>query len=256
MLDNENKPLETVPEVWLRKRKQADKQNIHNKRQQKIDLRKQKKSLRTEFIRADYLVKKRKEMQHEVQRLRNVKRRVAKQGDLPESQQGQLLLVIRSDGIQNKRQKTGEVKSTLKELRLGKIHSAVFLRSSPAVHLKLQKVRPYVFTGTPSLETVRNLINKRAHTLVKNKRVPVSDNNMVEEALGDIGVICVEDIIHEIMNGDKDTFEKVATYLEPFELNMDSRNNFKRTASKLAEKAQGDNKRVHKNVDAFVEYYN
>lgn len=249
-----------MPEVWLRKRKQVDKQNIQNKRQQKEQQRQQKKSLRTEFTRMDTLLKKRKEVTQEASRLRSLKRHTAKKG-LKENQDGELLLVVRSDTVKNKRNIHKTVMDLLKELRLAKVHSAVFLRNSPELHAKLEQVRPYIFMGTPSLETVRGLVNKRAHTVVttksnKTKIVPVSDNAMVEEALGDVGVICVEDIIHEIINGDKDTFDKVAAYLAPFELNTEARNDKKKMANKLAEQSEGERPRVHKTIDSFVDYYN
>ncbi|KAI8339616.1 ribosomal protein L30, ferredoxin-like fold domain-containing protein [Chlamydoabsidia padenii] len=261
MLDNNDKPLDTVPEVWLRKRKQVDKQNIQNKRQQKEHQQQQRKSLRTQFTRADTLIKQRKEVLQEASRLRSLNRHLAKsknKDDEPEK----LLLVVRSDNNYNKRKIHKQVLEVLKELRLTKVHSAVFLRTStPDIKLKLQQIRPYVFMGTPSLDSVRNLINKRAHTVVKSnsnkeKIVPVSDNAMVEEALGDVGVICVEDIIHEIINGDKDTFEKVTNYLAPFELNTEARNSKKKMMNKLAEQAEGQRPRVHKTIDSFVDYYN
>ncbi|CAO3597582.1 unnamed protein product [Absidia cylindrospora] len=156
---------------------------------------------------------------------------------------GKLLLVVRSDTVANGRNIHKKVLAVLKDMGLEKIHSAVFVRSSPALHEKLQQIRPYVATGSPSLETVRNLINKRAHTLVKGKRVPVSDNTMVEEALGDAGVICVEDIIHEIMNGDDETFDKVVSYLTPFELNKEVGNKNKVMMKKLTEQSEGDRPR-------------
>lgn len=258
MLDNEDQPLNTVPEVWLRKRKQVDKQNIINKRQQKEHQRQQKKSLRTEFTRADELIRRRKQVIQESNRLQSVKRQLAKNknGGLKDNQLGQLLLVVRSDTVANKRNIHKKVLAVLKNMRLQKIHSAVFVRSSPAVHEQLQQIRPYVTAGTPSLETVRSLINKRAHTVVNDKRVPVSDNTMVEEALGDAGVICVEDIIHEIMNGDDETFGKVSSYLAPFELNTESRNKNKMMMNKLTEKSEGQRPRVNKDIDTFVGYYN
>lgn len=41
---------------------------------------------------------------------------------------------------------------------------------------------------------------------------------MIEEALGDAGVICLEDIVHEVIQRG-DNFNTVSKFLVPFELN-------------------------------------
>lgn len=45
---------------------------------------------------------------------------------------------------------------------------------------------------------MRELVYKRGYAKVNKQRVALSDNSIVEAALGAHGIICVEDLIHEI----------------------------------------------------------
>lgn len=50
----------------------------------------------------------------------------------------------------------------------------------------------------PNLKTVKELVYKRGYAKVNKQRIALSDNSIVEGALGAHGIICVEDLIHEI----------------------------------------------------------
>ena len=50
----------------------------------------------------------------------------------------------------------------------------------------------------PNLKTVRELIYKRGYGKVNKQRIPLTDNAVIEKVLGDKGIICIEDLIHEI----------------------------------------------------------
>ncbi len=63
----------------------------------------------------------------------------------------------------------------------------------------LNIVQPYITWGYADLATVRNLIFKRGKTLAGAK-VRSIDNAIVEEKLGSHGIICIEDIIHELVS--------------------------------------------------------
>ncbi|CAN0403768.1 unnamed protein product, partial [Ectocarpus sp. 12 AP-2014] len=62
----------------------------------------------------------------------------------------------------------------------------------------LRLVEPYVAYGYPNLKTVRELIYKRGFGKVNKQRILISDNSVIEGSLGKAGIICVEDLIHEI----------------------------------------------------------
>lgn len=48
------------------------------------------------------------------------------------------------------------------------------------------------------LAQVKELVYKRGFGKVNKQRIPLTDNAVVEESLGKHGIICVEDLIHEI----------------------------------------------------------
>merc|ERR1712130_1086220 len=62
----------------------------------------------------------------------------------------------------------------------------------------LRLVEPYVTYGYPNLKTVRELIYKRGFAKVNGQRIPITNNDVIERNLGRFGIICVEDLIHEI----------------------------------------------------------
>jgi len=68
---------------------------------------------------------------------------------------------------------------------------------------------------------VRELIYKRGYAKVEGRRIPISSNDVVENVLGKYGMICVEDVIHEIMTVGEN-FKYASNFLWPFKLNTPS----------------------------------
>lgn len=81
----------------------------------------------------------------------------------------------------------------------------------------LRLVAPYVTWGEPNLKTVRELIYKRGFGKVDGARIPLSDNSVIEKALGSSGIVCIEDLVHEIVTCGKN-FKEAAHFLWPFQL--------------------------------------
>ena len=82
-----------------------------------------------------------------------------------------------------------------------------------------------------SPETVSDLVRRRGFCKVNGKRVPLVDNNIIEQELGEsLGMICVEDLVHALTSSDAAiegghddgeggaSFGKVAKFLWPFRL--------------------------------------
>uniref|UniRef100_A0A2K6G519 Large ribosomal subunit protein uL30 n=1 Tax=Propithecus coquereli TaxID=379532 RepID=A0A2K6G519_PROCO len=111
------------------------------------------------------------------------------------------------------------VQKTIARLRLKKIFSGVFVRVTPQRLKLLRMVEPYVTRGFPNLKSVRELILKRGQAKVKNKTIPLTDNTVIEEHLGKFGVICLEDLIHEIAFAEKH-FQEISWFLRPFQLSV------------------------------------
>jgi len=103
-------------------------------------------------------------------------------------------------------------------LRLTKVNSGTFLKLNKTTHELLQLVEPYITWGYPSLQNVRDLLYKRGHAKINNKQVPLTDNALVEQALGTHGIVCMEDVIHEIVTMGRH-FKDVVALLWNFRLN-------------------------------------
>lgn len=81
----------------------------------------------------------------------------------------------------------------------------------------LKLVEPYIAYGSPNLKSVRELIYKRGYGKVDKQRVPLSDNAVIEKSLGQYGIICVEDLVHEIFTVGPH-FKQASNFLWPFKL--------------------------------------
>ena len=62
----------------------------------------------------------------------------------------------------------------------------------------LRLVEPYIAREYPNLKRIRDLVYKRGFGKVDRRRTPLTDKNIIEDAFGKFGIICVEDLIHEI----------------------------------------------------------
>lgn len=87
----------------------------------------------------------------------------------------------------------------------------------------LRIVEPFIAYGYPNLKSVRELIYKRGYGKIRNsrnafpQRIPLSDNAIIEEHLGKYGIICMEDLIHEIFTVGPN-FKQASNFLWPFKL--------------------------------------
>jgi len=125
-----------------------------------------------------------------------------------------LLFVTRIVGIIKLSPKPRKV---LQLLRLKQLHNGVFLKvNKPILHM-LKAVQPYVTYGYPSLKTLRELVYKRGFGKVNKCRIPLNDNTIISEALGEFGIHGTEDIIHEIYTVGPN-FKQVTNFLWPFKL--------------------------------------
>ncbi|GFH51501.1 hypothetical protein CTEN210_07977 [Chaetoceros tenuissimus] len=113
-----------------------------------------------------------------------------------------------------------KVKKILNGMRLRSVNEGKFLRYDETAKKQLHLIEPWVTYGVPSKNIVNDLIRRRGHGKIDGKRVPLSDNTIVENALGDDtdgAVICVDDMVHELYTvGDE--FKKVNGFLWTFQL--------------------------------------
>jgi len=155
---------------------------------------------------------------HEYRKAENqlvrMRREAKKSGDFFVDAQGKVALVVRIRGIIGVPPKQRKI---LQLLRLRQIHNATFVKLNKATITMLRLVEPYVAYGYPNLKTIRDLVYKRGFGKVNKQRVPISENAVIEGALGKHGIICVEDLIHEIYTVGSH-FKEAANFLWPFKL--------------------------------------
>ncbi|KAL0374703.1 UNVERIFIED_CONTAM: 60S ribosomal protein L7-2 [Sesamum radiatum] len=97
------------------------------------------------------------------------------------------------------------------------IFNGVFLKVNKATMNMLHRVEPYVTYGYPNLKSVKELIYKRGYGKVDKQRIALTDNSIIEQVLGKYGIICVEDLIHEVMTVGPH-FKEANNFLWPFQL--------------------------------------
>ena len=142
------------------------------------------------------------------------------------------------------------VRRALSRLRLRNIHEGVFVRYDEGHRKLLHLVEPWVVYGSPSRTVVEDLITRRGFGRVDGKRVPLSDNTVIEDHLGEYNIICVEDLVHELHTVG-DSFSKAASFLWPFRL-ADTKSHFERKTLKLKDgKDYGDR---GEDIDDYVKH--
>ncbi|KMZ66957.1 60S ribosomal protein L7-like protein [Zostera marina] len=133
------------------------------------------------------------------------------QSIVPESE---LLFVIR---LPNTNAMHPNSRKILNRLRLRNIFHGVFLRANKSILDMLVRVEPYVTYGCPNLNSISNLVSKKSCGMISNISTPLTNNTVVEEALGKYGIICLDDIVHQIATVGPH-FNEVAKFLMPFKL--------------------------------------
>ncbi|XP_053670504.1 60S ribosomal protein L7 [Anopheles nili] len=136
---------------------------------------------------------------------KRIKRNFLKRGIFSNEQKfedNHLVLVYRHRGknIYNK-----DVMKTMIRLGLQFVRSATFHRLTPEVIAQLKVIEPFVIWGYPNITVVRNLLYKYVRLRCDNtgeestKPVPLTSNKQVEDLFGSLGMLCVDDLVHEIM---------------------------------------------------------
>merc|ERR1712158_353127 len=103
-------------------------------------------------------------------------------------------------------------------MRIRQINNGVFIKMNKATQNMLRICEPYITYGNPNLKAVRDLVYKRGFVKVNGNRTPITSNDIIEENLGKFGIICVEDLIHEIFTVGPN-FKYATNFLWPCKLN-------------------------------------
>ncbi|CAO2041360.1 unnamed protein product [Urochloa humidicola] len=200
-----------VPESVLRKLKREEQWAADKKEKALADRKKSLESRKIIFARAKQYAQ---EYDAQEKELVQLKREARLKGGFYVSPEAKLLFVVRIRGINAMHPKTRKI---LQLLRLRQIFNGVFLKVNKATINMLRRVEPYVAYRYPNLKSVRELIYKRGYGKLNKQRIPLSNNNVIEESLGNHNIICIEDLVHEIITVGPH-FKEANNFLWPFKL--------------------------------------
>merc|ERR1739849_12445 len=210
MADTEKK-VPAVPESLLKRRKAFATMKAVRIKKLLAEKKARKVTRKLIYKRAEKYHKEYREMYRREIRLARTARKV---GNYYVPAEPKLAFVIRIRGINGVSPK---VRKVLQLLRLRQIFNGVFVKLNKASINMLRIAEPYIAWGYPNLKSVRELIYKRGFGKVKKQRLPLSDNILIEKALGKYGMICIEDLIHQIYTVGKN-FKSANNFLWPFKL--------------------------------------
>uniref|UniRef100_A0A2K6TGU3 Ribosomal protein L7 n=1 Tax=Saimiri boliviensis boliviensis TaxID=39432 RepID=A0A2K6TGU3_SAIBB len=178
-VEEKKKKVPAVPETLKKKRRNFAELKI--------------KRLRNKFTQK-MLRKARRKLIYEKRNVR-MARMTRKAGNFYVPAEPKLAFVIRIRGINGVSPKVLKV---LQLLRLPQIFNGTFVKLNKASINMLRIVEPYIAWGYPNLKSVNELIYKRGYGKIKKKRIALTDNALIARSLGKYGIICMEDLIHEI----------------------------------------------------------
>ena len=275
-IKDEHKDLALVPESVLKKRHDLD--DLRRKKAAQDDGKKNLKRKGTYVRKPANFLAKAKQRRHEQIRYRRVKKKgmqkkaskeveiktkeitlVGNDSDSEDEEQTQVIqYTANSVGspyvfVIRIREDAGHpprcVLNILQQMRLKEANTGVFVRYTESTKRHLHLVEPWVVYGKPSDGLVGDLMERKSFGTVNGEKVPLSDNTIIENALGnEHGMICMEDLVHELTTVGK-SFDAVAMFLRPFPLSA-TRSRFEKKLLSLKQgKDYGDR---GEEIDEFI----
>ncbi|KAG4129843.1 hypothetical protein ERO13_D09G105100v2 [Gossypium hirsutum] len=216
-----------IPDSKLKKNERNEKWELAKKQEFEAAKRKNVENRKLIYSR---VMQYAKECEGQEKELIQLKREAKLKGGFYVNPESKLLFIIRIRGINANHRRTRKILQLLRlNGRLGAIFNGVFLKVNKAKMNMLHLVEPYVTywyllpfwlprfffhqfyivamayfflmyaSRYPKPKIVRELIYKRSYGKLNKQRVALTDDAIIEQALGKFGIICVEDLIHEIM---------------------------------------------------------
>merc|ERR1711915_749298 len=201
-----------VPETLLKRRKHNERVKAKRARAAVIAKKNNVAKRKLAFKRAEKYVKEYRVMERDAIRLR---REAEKHGNFYLPPEPKLAFVVRTRGINGIHPKPRKV---MQLFRLRQINNGAFIRLNKATINMLRIAEPYITWGVPNLKSVRELIYKRGYGKVDGRRIALTENSIIEKKLGKYGIICIEDLIHEIFTVGPN-FKAASNFLWHFKLN-------------------------------------
>lgn len=111
------------------------------------------------------------------------------------------------------------IRSKLKKFGLKNYNDLTFIPNTPENVKILNACENQIYWGFPNQALVSNLLQKDAWVKdpkKKNEYIALSDNQIAEDHLGHLGVLCTEDIAHILLNGPAEKLAEVKNILKTF----------------------------------------
>ncbi|KAL7068968.1 hypothetical protein ACR3K2_05010 [Cryptosporidium serpentis] len=206
-----------VAEAVLRRRRIPESNRMSRFREEKRKLKKELHKSPIKSLKA--ILKSSRDNILDKRRLKNMNKKPLL---TPKTNDGKNLLIV----VRNSR-RCGSIKSfkILKNMGLVSKFSAIILSHSQESLKLIQSVKPFVFYGFPTLQLLKNLIYTKgafkSDEKFGNNKILLTDNLLVEDKLGEIGILCTEDIVMCLWNGreqDEKSFDEVLQNMAPFQL--------------------------------------
>jgi len=201
-----------VPETVQKKRNRNAK--LAESRKRFIQKRKELSKTRKESYTKKGEEYHKKNVQHEKD-LIALRRKARSENSFYVPAESKVALVVRIRGINHL---APQVRKILQLFRLRQIHNAALVRINRATLNMLKKIEPYVTFGYPTRKTISDLVYKRGYGKVNKQRIPLTTNEIVEQALRQYGITNVEDLINELITVGPN-FKVANNFLWTFKLN-------------------------------------
>lgn len=202
----------------LRKDKLQERRKRHK---DKLDAKRKRKLSTKKFITAQTILKhaQRKERQGRKfqklgEKLEGKRRGTQHAAYLEGLKKAAVKLVVRAKGSQI----PPEVAAAFRKLGLEKIYSARLICLTPQTHKLVEQLAPFSIVGQPEAAQIESLIRTRGSLYneeTQTKRF-ISGNLLLEQALGQYNVLCIEDLVDVIANRTEHV-EEVLRHIAPFD---------------------------------------
>jgi len=110
---------------------------------------------------------------------------------------GGLVLILR---IRGDKHLSPQQKGIFRKLGLKKQHEANFFLVTDELKKMIRAIENFVIYGYVTKALVKALISKRGYLKVEKELKPINSNKVVEDVLGSLGMVCIEDLVSEIFH--------------------------------------------------------
>lgn len=153
--------------------------------------------------------------------------------------------------IHEGRHSSAEIKAALRDMGLNKKYDGTFVKLDKAGITKLKPYDAYLAYGYISQKSVEELVHRRAFVINAGTKVALRDNVMIENMLGSKGMICLDDMSHEIFNVGKE-YDAARETLCPFKLSAPV-GGYEKKVLKIHDEVESQAGFLGQDMEAFLE---